>query len=65
MAREPAAPIKAMARDFPGDAIGPQTSHIMWTKPLQSGGVVRKTTLLFRETHSSRELHTIIDTQIR
>jgi hypothetical protein len=22
------------------DAIGPQTAHIMWTKPLQSGGVV-------------------------
>ncbi len=26
--------------NFPGDAVGPQTSHIMWTKPLQSGGVV-------------------------
>jgi len=26
--------------DFPGDAVGPQTSHIMWTKPLQPGGVV-------------------------
>ena len=25
---------------FPGDAIGSQTSHIMWTKPRQSGGVV-------------------------
>ncbi len=25
---------------FPGDAIGPQTSHVMWTKPFQSGGVV-------------------------
>jgi hypothetical protein len=25
---------------FPGDAIGPQTSHVMWTKPLQTGGVV-------------------------
>ncbi len=25
---------------FPGDAVGPQTSHIMWTKPLQSGGIV-------------------------
>ncbi len=23
----------------PGDAIGPLTSHVMWTKPLQSGGV--------------------------
>ncbi len=22
------------------DAVGPQTSHVMWTKPLQSGGVV-------------------------
>ncbi len=26
--------------DFPGDAIGPVTAHVMWTKPLQSGGVV-------------------------
>jgi hypothetical protein len=25
---------------FPGDAIGSQTSHVMWTKALQSGGVV-------------------------
>ncbi len=25
---------------FPDDAVGPMTSHIMWTKPLQSGGVV-------------------------
>ncbi len=25
---------------FPGDAVGPQTGHVMWTKPLQSGGVV-------------------------
>jgi hypothetical protein len=25
---------------WPGDAVGPQTGHIMWTKPLQSGGVV-------------------------
>ncbi len=25
---------------FPGDAIGSQTSHVMWTKVLQSGGVV-------------------------
>ena len=25
---------------YPGDAIGPQTGHIMWTKPLQFGGVV-------------------------
>jgi hypothetical protein len=25
---------------FPGDAVGSQTAHIMWTKPLQAGGVV-------------------------
>lgn len=25
---------------YPGDAIGPVTSHVMWTKPLESGGVV-------------------------
>jgi hypothetical protein len=25
---------------FPTDAVGPLTGHIMWTKPLQSGGVV-------------------------
>jgi hypothetical protein len=25
---------------LPGDAVGPQTAHIMWVKPLQSGGVV-------------------------
>jgi len=25
---------------FPGDAVGPLTGHVMWTKPLQSGGVV-------------------------
>ena len=25
---------------FPGDAVGSQTAHIMWTKPLQFGGVV-------------------------
>jgi hypothetical protein len=30
----------ARQQSYPGDAIGPQTSHIMWTKPLQSGGVV-------------------------
>ncbi len=24
----------------PSDAIGPQTAHVMWTKPLQAGGVV-------------------------
>jgi hypothetical protein len=26
--------------EFPADAVGPLTSHVMWTKPLQSGGVV-------------------------
>ena len=25
---------------YSGDAVGPSTSHVMWTKPLQSGGVV-------------------------
>ncbi len=25
---------------YHADAVGPQTAHIMWTKPLQSGGVV-------------------------
>ncbi len=25
---------------FSGDSVGPQTAHIMWTKPLQSGGIV-------------------------
>jgi hypothetical protein len=30
----------ARQQSYPGDAVGPQTSHIMWTKPLQSGGVV-------------------------
>jgi hypothetical protein len=29
----------AWAMRNPGDAIGPLTGHIMWTKPLQSGGV--------------------------
>ncbi len=27
-------------QSFPGDAVGPLTGHVMWTKPLQSGGVV-------------------------
>jgi len=27
-------------RQFPGDAIGPQTNHIMWTREVQPGGVV-------------------------
>ena len=25
---------------FPGDAVGPLTGHVMWTKPMQFGGVV-------------------------
>jgi hypothetical protein len=25
---------------YPGDAIGSQTAHVMWTKPMQTGGVV-------------------------
>ena len=25
---------------YPGDAVGPLTSHVMWTKPIQEGGVV-------------------------
>jgi hypothetical protein len=29
----------AWAMRNPGDAIGPLTGHVMWTKPLQSGGV--------------------------
>jgi outer membrane protein assembly factor BamB len=29
---------------YPGDAVGPLTPHIMWTKPLQEGGVVGGTT---------------------
>jgi hypothetical protein len=27
-------------QSYPGDAVGPLTSHVMWTKPLQTGGVV-------------------------
>jgi len=29
-----------LGASFPGDAVGSQTSHIMWTKPLDMGGVV-------------------------
>jgi outer membrane protein assembly factor BamB len=25
---------------YAGDSVGPQTSHVMWTKPMQSGGIV-------------------------
>jgi outer membrane protein assembly factor BamB len=30
----------ARQESYPKDAVGPLTAHIMWTKPLQSGGVV-------------------------
>lgn len=30
----------AIMSRFPGDSIGSLTSHVMWTKPIQSGGVV-------------------------
>ena len=30
----------SLVQRYPGDAVGSQTSHIMWTKPIQSGGVV-------------------------
>jgi hypothetical protein len=30
----------AIMNRYPGDAIGSMTSHVMWTKPIQSGGVV-------------------------
>ena len=32
--------MSSLVQRFPGDAVGSQTSHIMWTKPIQSGGVV-------------------------
>lgn len=31
---------QSMLQRYPGDAVGSLTSHIMWTKPLESGGVV-------------------------
>ena len=31
---------QSMVQGYPGDAVGPLTGHIMWTKPLQNGGVV-------------------------
>jgi hypothetical protein len=30
----------AQMQRYPGDAVGPYSAHIMWTKPLQAGGVV-------------------------
>ena len=34
----------ANQQSFPGDAVGSLTNHVMWTKPIQSGGVVGGTT---------------------
>jgi hypothetical protein len=31
---------ESQVQRFPGDAVGSLTSHVMWTKPIQSGGVV-------------------------
>jgi hypothetical protein len=31
---------QSMVQGYPGDAVGPLTGHMMWTKPLQGGGVV-------------------------
>ena len=34
-------PIECYGSEFhPADAVGPQTAHVMWTKPIQGGGVV-------------------------
>ena len=30
----------SVVQRYPGDAVGPQTGHIMWTRPLEFGGVV-------------------------
>ncbi len=32
--------MSSLVQRFPGDAVGSLTSHVMWTKPIQSGGVV-------------------------
>ncbi len=32
--------VPGFASGFPGDAVGPLTGHVMWTKPLDMGGVV-------------------------
>jgi len=32
--------MSSLVQRFPGDAVGSLTSHIMWTKPIQSGGTV-------------------------
>jgi hypothetical protein len=33
-------PSSSALQRYPGDAVGSLTSHVMWTKPLQEGGVV-------------------------
>jgi hypothetical protein len=33
-------PSQSAIQRYPGDAVGSLTSHVMWTKPLQEGGVV-------------------------
>lgn len=33
-------PMQSGIQRYPGDAVGSLTSHVMWTKPLQEGGVV-------------------------
>ena len=30
----------SVVQRYPGDAVGPQTGHIMWTRPMEFGGVV-------------------------
>ena len=35
-------------QSYPGDAVGPQTGHVMWTKPLQAGGVVGGNNLIIQ-----------------
>jgi hypothetical protein len=32
--------MSSLVQRYPGDAVGSQTSHVMWTKSIQSGGVV-------------------------
>jgi len=44
-------PIVSGGAMFPGDAVGSQTSHVMWTKPLQSGGVVGGTDVPTGDTY--------------
>lgn len=32
--------MSSLVQRYPGDAVGSLTSHVMWTRPIQSGGVV-------------------------